>query len=494
VGTICTVDSQVDRIRRVLSDGAPPAAPRPQARRLRQVEGLRQVEDVSNSAPALDEALRRRLDALGVGVGTKPVDSSAALAERRPLLSPPPIGPDGSALHLHPPAEDYAWALQPHPGTRDEPRLLAELVGGTLRETPHGSFLQVERRMPLALNHGCVQLQEALSHPVPLRPHEQGPEALERISIRDAVFIDTETTGLSGGTGTVAFLVGAGWVEEDSFVVRQYFMRDYPDEEALLHAFEEDLADRPLVSFNGRSFDWPLLKTRWQMHRRRAGERAHLDLLTAARRLWGRTLHSHSLATLERHVLRLDRSEDLPGYLIPSAWFDFVRSGWGGTIAQAFRHNEIDVVSMVALFARVGAILDEPGGRVEALEDRIGTAKFLLDLGDPQRARHCLEVGLQGAAPAEERGIRRLLGHLCRRSGEWEAALEHWQLVAKSGEFDTEAYEQVAKIQEHRLRDFGAALSWTRAALEQVVEGTKCYEAFAHRAARLERKNAGRRV
>jgi tetratricopeptide (TPR) repeat protein len=304
----------------------------------------------------------------------------------------------------------------------------------------------------------------------------------------EAAFIDTETTGLAGGTGTVAFLIGAGWVEGNAFVLRQYFMRDYPDEAAVLHALEEDLGERPLVSFNGRSFDWPLLTTRWRMHRSRPGQRAHLDLLTAARRLWSRTLHSHSLATLERHVLGLERGEDLPGYMIPSAWFDYVRGGWAGTIAQAFRHNEIDVVSMLALFARVGAILEEPVGRVEAPEDRLGTARLLLDLGDPDRARSCLEAGLAEAAPLESRGLHRLLGHMCRRNQEWSAALAHWKQVAELDEFDAEAYEQVAKLYEHKIGDHAAALHWTTAALEQVVEGTRQYEAFAHRAARLERR------
>ena len=469
----------------MLSDGAaPPPAP-PVGPRLREVA----KPSKDGAAHVLDDDLRKRLEALGVGVAAQKV-----LHDRRrlPGYGPeaPPETPTRPGMTLHPPAEDLAWDDVPAAGPREDPRALEDLVGASKRETPHGTFLQVDRRFPLALDHGRIPLAEGLLHPVPLRPHERGPGAPLALDPRDAVFIDTETTGLSGGTGTVAFLVGAGWIEQDAFVLRQYFMRDYPDEAALLHALEEDLGERALVSFNGRSFDWPLLTTRWQMHRSKPQPRTHLDLLTAARRLWSRTLHSHSLATLERHVLGLERGEDLPGYLIPSAWFDYVRGGWAGTIAQAFRHNEIDVVSMLALFARVGAILDEPAGRVEAPEDRLGTARLLLDLGDPERARACLEAGLTDAGPAEGRGIRRLLGHLCRRGGEWQASLAHWEQVAASAEFDAEAYEQVAKIHEHRLKDFEAARRWTAAALEHVVEGTRLYEDFAHRAARLERKIA----
>ena len=487
--------SNADRIRRILSDGA--AAPPPPAEpKLRQVERAdapppRELEPVR-----LDDDLRARLEALGVHTAaTTPTPARHALHGERIAAPSQPLPP---GLVLHPPAEAFAWSDAPTPGTRAEPAPLETLVEGRVRETQHGSFLEVERRIPLDARHGGVHLARALERPVPLRPHERGPCRRRVLDARDAAFIDTETTGLAGGTGTVAFLVGAGWIEDDAFVVRQYFMRDYPDEGALLAALEEDLGERPLVSFNGRSFDWPLLTTRWQMHRTKQPRRAHLDLLPSARRLWSTTLHSHSLAVLERHVLHLERGEDLPGYLIPSAWFEFLRTGWAGTIAQAFRHNEIDVVSMLALFARVGSILEDPIDGVEAPEDRPGTAKLLLDLDQPGRARRCLEAGLgtldPEGAPFDERPLRRLLGHLCRRAGDHDESLAHWRAVATAGSFDEEAYEHVAKIYEHRLKDHAQALEWTEAALDQLVEGTRAYEAFAHRAARLRGRLEGKRA
>jgi len=479
---VATIDPgrNADRIRRVLSDGAarPLAPPHP---RLREVpeHDAHELERAT-----IDPALRRRLDALGLIPAAQvppPSRRHATAAEQRPLPRP----------GLKPPAAAaFDWEATPAAGARDEPTPLEALVGGEIRTTPHGSFLFAERRFDLAQDHGHIHLADALKHPVALRQRERGPHGRTLLSARDPVFFDTETSGLAGGTGTVAFLVGAGWVEGEQFILRQYAMRDYPEEAALLHALEEDIGGRPLVSFNGRSFDWPLLTTRWQMHRMKVTPPAHLDLLPSARRLWSSTLHSHSLATLERHVLGLERGTDLPGYLIPSAWFDYVRSGWGGTIAHAFRHNEIDVVSMLALFARTGAILEEPAGGVEAHADRVGTARLLLDLDDEPRARACLEAGVAHAGVEDVRPLRRLLGHLCRRSGEWEAALAHWRHVAEAATFDAEAYAQVAKLHEHRLHDHAAALRWTEAALEHVVEGTRLYEAFAHRGARLRRKLA----
>lgn len=459
----------------MLSDGAT-AAPAPAPPRLREVR-----VDEGGARRTLDPELRRRLESLGVA--------------KAATVSPPRLPEEESALPalaLEPPAEAFGWQSLPDPGTIDEPVPIEQLVQATERDTPHGPVVFAERRFALSLDHGRIPLCAALEHAVPLKPRERGPCGRTSLDARDAVFIDTETSGLAGGTGTVAFLVGAGWIEGDDFVLRQYYMRDYPEEGALLHALEEDIGTRPLVSFNGRSFDWPLLTTRWRMHRSKAAHRAHLDLLPAARRLWSSTLHSHSLATLERHILGLERGGDLPGYLIPSSWFEYLRTGWGGTMAHAFRHNEIDVVSMLALFARVGTILEDPAARVESHADRVGTARLLLDLEDQDRARRCLEAGVEHADTEDVRPLRRLLAHLCRRRGEWQTALAHWRYVAGASTFDSEAYEQVAKLYEHRLRDPKAALRWTESAIDQVVEGTRLYESFAHRAARLRRKLAAR--
>ena len=202
----------------------------------------------------------------------------------------------------------------------------------------------------------------------------------------------------------------------------------------------------------------------------------------------GRTLHSHSLATLERHVLGLERGDDLGGSLIPHAWFEYLRTGRGGTLARAFRHNEIDVVSMLALFARVGAILADPVASDAAPGDRLGTARLLLDLQEPDRARRCLEAGLSRADEGEERPLRRMLGHMVRREGDWPAALAHWQAVGPRPGLRPRGHEQVAKLYEHRLRDLPAALRWTEEALARTSPGSRLQGAFQHRAARLRRK------
>jgi uncharacterized protein YprB with RNaseH-like and TPR domain len=450
-----------DRIRRILSDGngfhhAPPSLP---------------ASALPASALADEPSrVRERLSALGITLASRIPARAVDLGSRDPRS--------------------------------EDARSLAEIVGASLRETPHGPFLFAERRHRLDALHGRVRLGEALSHRIPLRPHEQcpkpslqspepsprGPERVEGLDLRRAVFLDTETTGLSGGTGTVVFLVGTGRVEGDEFVVRQYALRDYPDEAALLHALAEDLADAPLVTFNGRSFDWPLLTTRLALHRRRPAARGHLDLLTPARRIWARTLPSRSLATLERHILGYEREDDLPGWQIPEAWFAYLRTGRAGVVARAFRHNEEDVLSMLALLGRIAGILADP--TIDGTSrDALGTAGLLIEIGDAAGAHRCLEAGLEGAAGEEARHLRRMLAALLRRLGEHERALAHWLGLARSGsELDVEAYEQVAKIYEHRLRDAGTALHWVQEALDRALPGSRAHRDFLYRADRLRRR------
>jgi uncharacterized protein YprB with RNaseH-like and TPR domain len=434
-------------VRRILSDGALEALP------------LAPAAAIPDAASARTSRLRDRLRALGVHRERTRTEPAAA--------GPPPT-----------------WVEE------EDDRPLEAQVGGTVRETPHGTFLYVERRIPLEERHGRYLLADALEHHVALRAHEQGPSGPARLDPADAVFLDTETTGLAGGTGTVAFLIGAGRVEGDGFVVRQYCMRDFPEEAALLHALLEDVGDAPLVTFNGRSFDWPLLVTRLRLHRMDAAPRAHLDLLPPARRIWADSLPSRTLGTLEAHVLGLVRENDLPGWRIPQAYFDYLRTGSGGLVAHAFRHNELDVVSMLALLGCVGAILAAPTRRGRATpRDYMGTARLLLDMGRTKQARHCLETGIDRSLGPEEIPLRRLLGHLCRRARDYDEALAHWSHVARtSPDFDLEAFEEVAKLHEHRRRDFATALAWVEEALGQVTPGSRPEASLRHREARLRRR------
>ncbi len=459
-----------DRIRRILSDAG---------------GGVKRASEVAPPDPAR-ERLRQRLAALGVAR----VGQGATGAD-------PGTGPS--------PEEEEE---------EDDGSTLEERVGARVRENAKGAFLFAERRWPLADRHGDVRLAEVLDHTLPLARREQARSAsgtetgAKVLDPRSAVFLDVETTGLSGGTGTIAFLIGAARIEDDAFVVRQYFMRDFPDEPAVLDALAEDLRDSPLVTFNGRSFDWPLLTTRWRIHRTPVADRDHLDLLPRSRRVWAGSLESHSLGDLERGVLGVARTDDLPGYLIPAAYFAWLRTGRGGAMAKAFHHNEIDVVSMAALFVRIGQALADPASRGNARPaDHFGCARLLLEQGDVPRARAALEAALGAGALEDTRAARRLLGALHRRTGDLDAAVATWSrwIEELGGErggaspgagfaphpfFDSHPFVEVAKVCEHVRRDYRAALDLVERAKDRCPAGSPARLALEHREQRLRTKIA----
>jgi hypothetical protein len=373
---------------------------------------------------------------------------------------------------------------------RPAPEPVERLVGGEVVETGAGPLVVVRREYPLGHRHGRLALGDALAVGsevvqalVPGGVGALDPEAL--------VFLDTETTGLAGGTGTYAFLVGAGFVAGDRFVLEQYFMRDFDEEPALLAALDPLLARAGgLVTFNGSGFDVPLLETRFVLARRRwPAPLAHLDLLRPARRVWGSLVQDCRLATLEREVLGLEREDDVPGFLIPALYFDFLRSRRPAPLRRVFTHNRDDVLSLVALlgwFARAG----EPGGGLSPAE--VAGLGRLWERTDPDRAceyyRRALAAGLDGP---EGHRVRLRLARWEKRRARWEAACELWEAARAAGAFDPAPWEELAKYHEHRRRDFATALAIVREALELAAAAgapPRALEDLAYRRARLERR------
>ena len=187
------------------------------------------------------------------------------------------------------------------------------MVGGELLDTGQGTVVVVRSEYPVGYRHGHICLDGVAEVPEAIlallaRPDGGPPGRLRPL------FLDAETTGLAGGTGTYAFLVGAGWVEGDTLVVAQYFMRDLDEEPALLAALRPRLEEASVVvTFNGTGFDLPLLETRFILGRSRWPALPHVDLLWPARRVWSRRFADCRLGTLERDVLGVTRDADVPG-------------------------------------------------------------------------------------------------------------------------------------------------------------------------------------
>jgi uncharacterized protein YprB with RNaseH-like and TPR domain len=297
------------------------------------------------------------------------------------------------------------------------------------------------------------------------------------------LFLDTETTGLSGGTGTYAFLIGLAWWDSGGLQVEQFFMRDFHEEHSILHELSARLAERPvLVTFNGKAFDWPLLETRFTMTRSIQIPRlaAHLDLLHPSRALWKLRLGSVRLVELERHVLDAPklgwhREEDVLSALIPQHYFDYLRGGPAAPLAAVVRHNQMDLRGLAAIMGRIDALLaaaNRADHDVDSL-DLFGLSHFLQRRGDAVRAHaacsHALDLGL----PAEFRPrARRELALLAKRRGEHKQAALLWHELAAevslSNEDSIHACEQLALYYERRLKDLPRAMKFARLALARV--------------------------
>ncbi len=226
-----------------------------------------------------------------------------------------------------------------------------QALPGQWHDTVDGPCFAVERRFPVGQVRGPVHLGSVL-HTRPSTLWDAGrTTGLRDIDARRLLFLDTETTGLSGGTGTYVFLVGVAYFCEsgDEVVLRQYFLSDVSAERALLHALNDLFRDfTAVVTFNGKTFDWPLLETRFTYNRLRSVLRdpPHLDMLGPSRRLWRDRLESCSLETLESQVLGVRRGFDVPGWRIPSLYFQYLRAGHIGHVLPVFEHNEHDLLTL----------------------------------------------------------------------------------------------------------------------------------------------------
>ncbi len=320
------------------------------------------------------------------------------------------------------------------------------------------------------------------------------------------LFLDVETTGLAGGSGTYAFLVGIAWWEGGGLEIEQFFMRDYSEESSLLFALAERLAERRvLVTFNGKSFDWPLLETRYRMSRKilPPAPRAHLDFLHPARNLWRLRLGSVRLSELERHVLGWDRGADLISDLIPRIYLDFVRGAPPERLIPVFHHNQMDLRGLAALSSRILSLLSDAETQGQDGLELFGVSRICERRGDATRARRLYEKSIASVLPAEtDRAARHSLARLAKRDGDFTVACELWRRALGNSRQGYEAYEQLAIYHEHRGRDPQQAREVVRQALDELRRANqasaitpRAYREikarFEHRMVRLERK--GRR-
>jgi len=355
--------------------------------------------------------------------------------------------------------------------------------------TEAGCCHELRASFPSHYRHGTQTIGDLFMNETKLLATLARDAAIGRWSMNEALFLDTETTGLSGGTGMVAFLVGVGWFEEDEFVLHQLFMRDYDEEEALLLRVGAALQEKKfLVTFNGKAFDLNLLTTRFIMHRLPlwGEDMPHVDLLHAARRLVGHRLADRSLGSLERSLLGIDRGEDIPGAEIPALYFRWLRERDPRLMEQVFRHNRYDILSLLSLGTTLAALLDHR--RVSPAadpSDLLAASRLWASCGAFTKAIPLLEELCTTMAASSLRKLAlRDLSLLYRRLGKMDQAVPLWEELLRDEATDVFALLELAKWHEHHTHNLAAALDYTCQALKVTPHSPE----IIHRRQRLERR------
>jgi uncharacterized protein len=419
---------------------------------------------------------------------------------------------------------------------------VGDVLGGAAVTTPFGQCLVVDRRYEadrwhgeirigdceLRAGHGLAMLDPALEirgRSGALPDGTDGEGASERVS--RTIFIDLETTGLSGGAGTVAFLVGIGFFDLGAFQVRQFLLTSHASERALLSAVSECFEDADLiVTYNGKTFDVPVMETRWIFHRmdRSLDGVPHFDMLHPARRLWKLRVSATGdsddggcrLSTLERTLFDVRRVGDVPGMDIPKRFFQFLRTGDPRPLEPVLEHNRLDLVSLAAVTARALRLAEDGVGACRDSSEALALGRVYERAGDPTRAESCYRRAVASDSVEVRGEALYRLGLRCRRERRFEEAADSWRallsfresrLVRMSPTLEALwqfAAEALAIHQEHRVRDYVAAKELAMFALEEISDAAGGRQAprphgrngresrendgLRHRLARLEQK------
>ncbi len=373
-------------------------------------------------------------------------------------------------------ALDYLRRLDQPPEPRRLPAQRAakgiqEYVEGEIAKNHLGEYFLARQAFPFGRPYGKMRIGDISTadlSPLNLLFPQAALPAPERL-----VYLDTETTGLAGGTGTCAFLIGVGTVEGTQFVVRQFFLRDYPEEKAVLHSLTEILnAHDGLVTYNGKTFDVPLLETRYALARQKSpfARLVHLDALHPSRRLWRLRLESCKLTDLESEVLGIGREGDVAGSEIPGIYFDYLRTGDARGLQPVFYHNALDIMTLAAVTVELArAIGDGGASTLQSSVDLFSLSRIYEAAGSRKQSVAACQRAISGGLPGEiEARALHQLALQYKRVRQHELAVETWlELSRRASPLALEALEALAIHYEHHRHDPQSALEFTLAAIDR---------------------------
>jgi uncharacterized protein len=367
---------------------------------------------------------------------------------------------------------------------------LANALGSELVESQAGAFCLKRTLFSPDYFHGTVSLAESLAEPwLPASAFSALEESGE-VHVDELIYIDTETTGL-GGAGIVPFLVGVGRMTPAGLEIAQYLIPDYSDEAAMLEALLPHLTDTTLVTYNGAAFDLPILRDRFIINRveRNLAFDGNIDLLQSTRRLFRRRIKDCSLGNVEKEIFGLSRTDDVPGYLVPSIYFDWLSSERTDQLPGVLEHNLLDIVSLHFLAVHIARSFRSEGESLKAVDDVYSLSRVYHRRNDRHRVRKLcdrIDAETGGSLPND---IRLFQAFAFKRAGEWDSAVDIFQRLALlDGRESYWANLELAKYFEHQAGDIPRAIHHAQRAFSSSPCSRTEKEHLTHRLTRLQAK------
>jgi len=393
---------------------------------------------------------------------------------------------------------------------------IVELLDGEMAENRFGRFVLVRKRFDQNKLYQEIKLSsswdingEFLARICSSRKSGTKETCQIPFDLKETIFIDCETTGLAGGVGTYAFLVGLGYLNQEEFWIEQYFMQDFHQEGAILSAIAERLGGfKFLVSFNGKCYDLPLLENRFVINRMDfdPANWVHFDLLFPCRRLWKRRIGECSLSNIEQRILTVRREIDVPSFMVPQIYFDYLRSGEAEPLIPVFYHNTYDILSLLRLSILIDQALsagsigeDFSLAEIGDPIDLYSLGRIHQNLGNCQASVRCFKQALSENLPPQwQLEISVSLAFVYKKTGCMEEAVRMWQKLSEGNlPFSFSVHEELAKYYEHKRKDYLKALSFVERAISQLSSDLSLSFALVHqrrlnsleyRKSRLERR------
>jgi len=356
----------------------------------------------------------------------------------------------------------FKTASSVSPPKKNDLKSLEEIISAEVVNNSQGSFLVRNDFYPFGYQHGHIVFTNSI---LSERINQAAKLQQSGIPLNSLLFLDTETSGLSGGSGSFAFLIGIGSFTELGFHLQQFIIRDPAEENSMLLHFSNLInSDTVFVTFNGKSFDVPLLQNRLILNRMPVNikNNPHIDVLHLSRKLWRGHLPSCSLKELEVEILRMERTdEEVPGWMIPEIYFDYLRTGVADRLSNVVYHNAQDVVSLAALFIYISALLEKNADLDDfEVSDLISVGKIFLELNSVEIAEKVFLKCLEHSLLVHEKVVtNNYLARIYKNRRESLRAVQYWKAAANAGSFD--ACIELAMYYEHQSREISSAILWT---------------------------------